>query len=120
MGSLLDSVWGDIRSINSVIWMKNDHLRELDRNGHYIGLHSNSHPKVLSDLDVEHQRTEYQENYKHIQSIINKPIECMSHPLNSYSRKTNIILKDLGVCCGFRSNLDNNFYREHQDFHFEL
>ena len=114
MGSLLDSVWGDIHSINSVIWMKNNHLRELDSNGHYIGLHSNSHPKVFSELDVKHQRAEYQENYKHIQSIINKPVECMSHPLNSYSRKTNIILKDLGVSCGFRSNMDNKYYSVQQ------
>ena len=98
----------DINIINfsKDLWMNNENIRDLSSNGHYIGLHSFSHPYSISSLDLQDQESEYYANYNHITEITGIKPTTMSHPLNSYSRKTIDILKNLGVRCGFCSNLN--------------
>jgi|MDSY01.1.fsa_nt_gb peptidoglycan/xylan/chitin deacetylase (PgdA/CDA1 family) len=111
MEELMHSAGTNISDISIDIWLNNDHLEQLNKHGHCIGLHSYSHPYMLSELDVNDQRSEYIQNYKHIIDVIHNDVECMSHPLNSYSSETINILEELGIICGFRSNMDieNNF-----------
>ncbi|MDP3999609.1 MAG: polysaccharide deacetylase family protein [bacterium] len=87
------------------LWMNNRHLKYLAGNGHAVGLHSYSHPTALADLRPEEQLREYQKNYSHLEKVCGKKPTVMSHPCNSYSDDTLRILKQLGIACGFRSNL---------------
>jgi len=94
-----------IAEIVENLWLSNLELRALSENGHCIGLHSYSHPFQLSKLSYEEQLNQYLKNYNHINKICNKEIISMSHPLNSYNESTLRVLSDLGILCGFRSNM---------------
>ena len=87
------------------LWMKDEHLRELAREGHVIGLHSYSHPMVMASLPYEEQLNEYKNNVRHIESALSVAPLAMAHPANSYSDVTLQVLSSLGIRCGFRSNM---------------
>jgi peptidoglycan/xylan/chitin deacetylase (PgdA/CDA1 family) len=88
------------------LWMSNQDLRSLSEKGHCIGLHSYSHPYAMADLSYDEQFEEYEKNYKHIEKICGKKVVSMSHPLNSYNKDTVKILKQMGLECGFCSNME--------------
>lgn len=87
------------------LWLSNLELKKLDRNGHWLGLHSYNHPFQLSKLSYEQQLEQYQKNYNHLSILIGKKIVSMSHPLGSYNSSTLKILSQLKIDCGFRSNM---------------
>jgi peptidoglycan/xylan/chitin deacetylase (PgdA/CDA1 family) len=96
----------NINNFSSKIWMDNKDIQDLSANNHCIGLHSFSHPFNISNLDLIDQKNEYTKNYNHIKETVGVRPISMSHPLNSYSCKTIDILKNLGVKCGFCSNIN--------------
>lgn len=87
------------------LWMTDDHLRELASRGHAIGLHSYSHPMVMSSLAPHEQKIEYEKNIAHIRCVSGTAPVAMAHPANSYDDRTLDILMSLGIRCGFRSNM---------------
>lgn len=87
------------------LWMTNDNLIYLSNRGHMIGLHSYSHPTVFADLSFEGQIEEYRRNHSHIRHICGKSPVVMAHPVNSYNDETFKVLNQLGIRCGFRSNM---------------
>lgn len=95
----------DVQKLAANLWMSDDHLRQLSRDGHVVGLHSYSHPMVMGTLPYEEQRTEYEKNLRHIRRVSSKSVVTMAHPANSYSQVTLNLLSTLGVQCGFRSNM---------------
>ncbi len=86
------------------LWLKENHIKNLFKQGHVFGLHSHSHPLNLKDLSFDEQKKEYIQNMSSLKSITGNKIEVMSHPSNSYNYSTLDILKDLGVKIGFCSN----------------
>lgn len=94
-----------VAGIAERLWMTDAELRRLHDEGHAIGLHSYSHPFVLAKLGEAEQRREYGENRRHIAAVTGAPVAAMSHPLNSYGPETLEILSDLGIACGFRSDM---------------
>lgn len=87
------------------VWMRDQDLRRLKQAGHCIGLHSYDHPSVLKDLSPDAQKAQYEANMAHIRDVTGEPVECVAHPLNSYSADTLRILAGLGIYCGFRSDM---------------
>jgi peptidoglycan/xylan/chitin deacetylase (PgdA/CDA1 family) len=83
------------------LWLTNADLRDLDAEGHVIGLHSYSHPTDLRSMPVEQQVAEYERNQAHLMRVLGKPVDTVSHPCNSYSEDTLNILRRLGVGLGF-------------------
>lgn len=102
---MLQSVGLDLTEAASRLWMTVDNIRALHSSGHSIGMHSYSHPFALSALDIDHQRTEYQNNFDDLSRITRQSPRSMSHPLNSYSPATLEILTSMGIECGFCSNM---------------
>jgi peptidoglycan/xylan/chitin deacetylase (PgdA/CDA1 family) len=94
-----------ISKISNDLWLTNEHLKLLSKNGHCIGLHSYDHPLAMADLTPAEQEEQYARNYKHISHVTGKRVECMSHPCNSYNADTIDILSKMNICCGFRSNM---------------
>lgn len=86
------------------LWLNENHLTSLHAEGHVIGLHSYDHPTNLASLTEQEQQDQYYRNYEHITRLGEKP-KSMSHPCNSYNDTTIKLLKDLGIVCGFRSNM---------------
>ena len=105
MDSLIESKGLSVSKIAEDLWLTNSHLQSLHRNGHCIGLHSYDHPFEMARWSIEKQRNQYLHNYQPISHVTGDIVECMSHPLNSYSQDTIDILSELGILCGFRSNI---------------
>ena len=98
------------RGITSVdlaagLWLSDDHLSSLSSKGHYAGLHSYSHPISIARLSYAEQKEQYTKNYEHLRGICGRDPISMAHPSNSYDDDTIEILKNLGIACGFRSNM---------------
>lgn len=103
--SILEEYGADKSEIAKNLWMSDKDLRQLNNSGHLIGLHSYSHSTALADLSFQEQFEEYQKNYSHLEEVCGKKPVAMAHPCNSYSNDTLAILKQLGIGCGFRSNM---------------
>ena len=87
------------------LWMDDDCIKDLHKLKHEVGLHSYSHPTKLSDLSINEQYEEYNQNYTHISRILGVNPTTVSHPCNSYNKDTLEVLNSLGVNLGFRANM---------------
>ena len=94
-----------LEGLSKGVWMSNDDLRHLSRQGHAVGLHSYSHPTALAELSLAAQREEYERNAAHLRQTCGVAPLAMAHPCNSYTGRTLAILKQLRIRCGFRSNM---------------
>lgn len=106
MLSMINQHQINIKSISENLWNTQEDLKELSNSGHYIGLHSHSHPTNLRALTEDEQEQEYTKNINTLNSFLSRPIQAMSHPCNSYNSNTLSILKNLGIRLGFRSNME--------------
>ncbi|MDO8667875.1 MAG: polysaccharide deacetylase family protein [bacterium] len=105
MSSMMEE-YGAVKSdLAKNLWMSDKNLKQLSDAGHLIGLHSYSHPTALADLSYKSQFEEYQKNYLHLERVCGQKPLAMSHPCNSYNEDTLKILKELGIYCGFQSNM---------------
>ena len=95
----------DIEKFASDLWMREHHLRELNRENNIIGLHSHSHPTNLGELSETQQKKEYRNNFRILSDILTEPPTTMSHPNNSYNAITLSILRKLGIHLGFNANM---------------
>jgi len=91
----------DISLAKKDLWMSEENLKEIESQGHVIGLHSFSHPTKISDLSFQEQELEYHKNNKHLADLIQKPIRAMSHPCGDYNKDTLNILSKMDIKIGF-------------------
>ncbi|MBC7466807.1 MAG: polysaccharide deacetylase family protein [Bdellovibrio sp.] len=98
-----------IDDIKKNLWMSANEVKQLKDEGHFIGLHSDTHPTTLGLLEKEMQKQEYTQNKSSLEEIIGSSILTMSHPCNSYDTNTLDILKKLKIQMGFRANMESGF-----------
>lgn len=111
MEHLIESQGLSIASIARDLWLTNADLCDLSDRGHCIGLHSYDHPATLCRLSAPQQKEQYEKNFDHIKSVTGKSVKAVAHPCNSYNGETLDLLKNMGVVCGFLSNMHlSNLY----------
>ena len=88
------------------LWMNIKHLKKINKLGHTIGMHSDTHSLKFHKLSFREQKKEYSNCYKFIQKLTKQKPLSMSHPLGSYNANTLKILRKLNIVCGFRSALN--------------
>lgn len=96
----------DSEKAKKILWMSEQHIKDLSDCGHEIGLHSHSHPMTMGRLPVSVQESEYNTNKSLIEEILNKKVCSMSHPSNSYNNDTLQVLNSIGIEIGFRADLE--------------
>lgn len=106
MDNILKSFKINPKKLTKELFMNNNDLKTLKSKNHIIGLHSYSHPTVISNLSFEKQKEEYQKNKNHLENIIGE-INTMSHPSNSYDKNTLNVLKELGIKAGFIADMNS-------------
>ena len=87
------------------LFFQKDDLKNLDKLGHLVGIHSHNHPTLLEKLSYDEQKYQYDKCQSTISNILNKPkndINFMSHPCGSYNEDTLKILKELRIELGFK------------------
>ena len=106
MSDLMEKKSFEPKSVIHDLWLTNEQLTHLSKDGHMLGLHSYSHPMQMKELSYQEQSMEFSKNLEHLSSIVEgDSIISMSHPCGSYSQETLEILKGLGIKVGFRSNM---------------
>ena len=96
----------NIEKAKKKLWIGKKDLINLQKNGHSIGLHSDSHPTLMSKLSYQEQDREYKKNKEFLQNILNsKNINSMAHPCGNYNQNTIKVLDKLGISIGFRANM---------------
>ena len=63
-------------------------LKEIQKKGHNIGLHSSSHPTNIDKLGYANQLKEYDMNYDFIKNKLGIIPNSMSHPCGKYNDST--------------------------------
>ena len=87
------------------LFMSTKDIKEINKKGHTIGLHSHTHPMKIDNFDYKLQYNEYLKSKKILEKILNKKIWAMSHPCGNYNNNSLKVLKKIGIKIGFRSNL---------------
>jgi peptidoglycan/xylan/chitin deacetylase (PgdA/CDA1 family) len=98
---MMDDSSYDPKSYADVLWLNDDDIKHLHDEGHYIGLHSHTHPTNMKELSFERRMDEYRENMEIIRSLTKSEPRAVSYPCGSYNDDTRIIMKELGVILGF-------------------
>ena len=109
------------------IFISKKHIRDIQKKGHSIGLHSHNHPTYINSLSDKQQLKEYKTNRITLSKILNKSFfffKSMSHPCGRYNQVTLKILEKLGIQIGFiermtRSKKNYKFKVPRQD-HSEI
>lgn len=109
MEKLMQDYQFDILENALKLWINKKQAKELCECCQVIGLHSHTHPTVMSEKSKKQQMFEYQKNKEILEEITIEKIDVMSHPCNSYNKETLEILNSLGVSLGFRSNMKSGF-----------
>ena len=105
MDKMLETYQYDIEKNSQILWLNADHIKNLRRQGHIIGLHSYSHPTVMSDKSYLEQSREYTTNKRQLESVRNEKITAVAYPCNSYNSDTLKCMRELGIRIGFRANM---------------
>ena len=93
------------KKLSKNLWLNNNHLKKIAKNGHIVGMHAYNHPYKLSRLSYEDQLVELEKNYQHLKKTINQKPISISYPNGSFNNNTLKIIKKLGVKCGFLSSM---------------
>ena len=104
MDGLMDDSGVEITEFSADLWMDVSNVQQLSSSGHYVGLHTHSHPTKLSGLEKAEQYSEFNENQKIIYQITNRKALAASFPNNSFSSTTLEVLSELGVEVNFCAN----------------
>jgi len=105
MNDLIAQKGFDKFEIRNKLWMTDEILQTLHKDGNIIGLHSYSHPMTMERCDVSIQEEEYTRNFQHLERVLGDKPLTMSHPCNSYNTSTINILENLGIKLGFRADM---------------
>ncbi len=95
----------DYEKFYSKLFFNKNDIKQIDKLGHLVGMHSHNHPNLLEKLDYEKQKFEYEKCISLISKFLDKTmnkIKYMSHPCGSYNEDTLKILKELGIELGFK------------------
>lgn len=90
----------NIKYDNLNLWMNEQELKELSREGHLIGLHTHSHPTNLDKLTYEIQKNEFKKNKEILEAITKKQVEIVAYPCGKYNDETFKIMKELKIKYG--------------------
>lgn len=80
-----------------------DQIRELDRRGHIIGSHSQTHPRRISRLPWDHLVTEWQSSVESLEEILDHAVTTASVPGGDYSRQVAEAAASAGIRTLFTS-----------------
>jgi len=107
MNNMIKEYNYDINENSKLLWLNSNHIKKLHDTGHIIGLHSYSHPTVMTNKTIDEQCEEYGKNKQQLEHIIGENITAVSYPCNSYNDDTLKCMEEFGIKIGFRANMAN-------------
>lgn len=104
--SMMESKNYNIKESEQNLYLSVEDIRCLHDEGNIIGLHSHTHPTVMSKYDYFKQESEFTTNKEILSKIVCANISSCSYPCNSYDDDTLKIMKALDIKLGFRANME--------------
>ncbi len=93
------------KKLSKNLWLNNNHIKELSKKGHNVGMHAYNHPYKLSELDFKSQNSELKRNFNHLKKILKLNPISISYPNGSFNKYTLKIIENLRLRCGFISSM---------------
>jgi len=84
-------------------FVNSEQIADLHKRGHFIGTHSHTHPKNISELSLTAIETEWSKSVEILNRIISGEINTASIPGGFYSEKSRIALRKNGIDVIFTS-----------------
>ncbi len=85
------------------LWLDTDKIRDIQRRGHAIGLHTHTHPMDLGKMSRADQYEEFARNKAFLENIIGETIRIAAYPCGRYNDHSKSVLKELGIKAAFVS-----------------
>lgn len=111
MKDLLSKKNFDTSEVAKKVFMTIPQLEQLNKKGHILGLHSDTHPTQIQTLSREAQMREYTVNYDFLKNITGCGAKMVAHPCGQYNDTTLEVLRELEIRVGFRSSLNIPYSR---------
>lgn len=89
--------------INQKGFVSENSIAELDKRGHFIGIHSHTHPPNISLLKKEQLKFEWEKSMEILKGILKKDILFASIPSGFFSQQSLSVLSQNGVRMIFTS-----------------
>ena len=105
MGQMMAEKGFNRAQMSEHLWMDEECLSTLHRQGHVVGLHSHTHPTNMAALPASEQEREFVLNRSTLAAILEDAPTTVAHPAGSYSQETLAILRRLGITLGFRADM---------------
>ena len=64
----------DFSKVSKNCYLNKKEIKKLSKDGHFVGLHSHSHPTNFSSMNLRDQRIEYKKNKSILEKIIKKKL----------------------------------------------
>ena len=81
----------------STHWLSFLDIQVLHRTGHVVGFHTHSHPTNMARLSVEQQALEYATSKGILEFCLERPVNTMAHPCDSWTPEGIAWLQQNGV-----------------------
>ena len=107
MGRMMLRRGYDWKKQSEGLWMDGQSLRELEKRGHVVGLHSHTHPTNITGLGEGEQVWEYVENQRCLSQILGHPVQVAAYPCGKYQPGTLETMKQLGVQIAFTAEMNS-------------
>lgn len=100
---IMNILIGDLKNsieTKKFIWMTEEDIKNLDKKGHLIGLHTHNHPTNLNYYSYEKQKKEFLKNKQILERITGKIIKISAYPCGKYNDDTLKLMKELNILIG--------------------
>lgn len=114
MDRMIEECQYDIVKNSELLWLKEENIRDLHGQGHIIGLHSYSHPMVITKMGYEGQKREYSVNKRQLEEVIGENVISVAYPSDSYDADTIKCMKEFGITIGFKANMADRYLESPQ------
>jgi peptidoglycan/xylan/chitin deacetylase (PgdA/CDA1 family) len=104
------------KKIKDLYFDKKD-LIKIANKGHFIGLHSHTHPNTIANLNYKKQHKEFTLNKSIIEKITKKKVVSASFPRGDYNYNTLRIFKKINLSVAFKDNpMSKNIAKNFENF----
>jgi peptidoglycan/xylan/chitin deacetylase (PgdA/CDA1 family)/cell division protein FtsL len=81
--------------LNNPIYLNEDQIKELDKNGIAIESHTVTH-KRLNELSAEEQKSELKNSKATLEKVLNREVKYFAYPYGKFNETTEKLLQELG------------------------
>ena len=108
MGEMMNEKGFDFEKEIKDSHISEEELKRICDSGNIVGLHSHTHPTLITELSATQKEFEYSRNKEILCKIIGKNIKCVAYPDGAVDDESIEILKRMSICMGFIEHMEDS------------